>query len=730
MKNIIKDNIDEILKSRYLSYAVSTIISRSLPDLRDGLKPVHRRIIYSMYLLKLYNSSPFKKSARIVGDVMGKFHPHGDQAIYQSLVRMAQDFSSRVTLIEGQGNFGNIDGDNAAAMRYTEARLEEITELFFDGIEEDSTTFSDNYDGQNLEPDVLPSKLPNILLNGSTGIAVGMATNIPPHNLIELNDCIIKLIKKPNTSDSELFKILKGPDLPTGGEIILSNAEKKKIYKTGFGSFLINSKWHDEKIKNGMYEIVISEIPFQVNKVKIIEQLANCINQKKLPLEDVRDESDENIRIVLKPKNRNIDKNKLVDLCFKLTDLSIKYSCNFNVLENGRIPKQLGLKPILSQFINFRKLTVKRKSKFNIDKNNKRLEILKGYLIVFVNLDKIIKIIRTKEDPKKEIIKIFKLSEIQADAILNMRLGSLKKLDELNITKEIKELKEINSSLKKLINNDNYLSNFLIDETRSINDNLSDNIKLRRTKINNADDYELDIDIDEFTEIEKFTVLLTKDHLLKRVRDFSDNSQEKDNNIVAAIDIMSNQKLLLFLSSGKVLTLDPNILPGGKASAKSYIEFVDVGVNEKLIGVFNPHTQDKLLLVSKFGKGFISIAENMITNQKKGKNIFRLKNEDELLKVHFVNKDHLALVSKNEKLLIFDIGSLPTLNKGSGVQLMKIKSNDSLSDCTITDINEGLSWSKGSKIKNLKEIEFWIGKRAQVGKKIPKGFNKNLKFNI
>ena len=730
MKNIIKDNIDEILKSRYLSYAVSTIISRSLPDLRDGLKPVHRRIIYSMYLLKLYNSSPFKKSARIVGDVMGKFHPHGDQAIYQSLVRMAQDFSSRVTLIEGQGNFGNIDGDNAAAMRYTEARLEEITELFFDGIEEDSTTFSDNYDGQNLEPDVLPSKLPNILLNGSTGIAVGMATNIPPHNLIEINDCIIKLIKKPNTPDSELLKILKGPDLPTGGEIILSNAEKKKIYKTGFGSFLINSKWHDEKIKNGMYEIVISEIPFQVNKVKIIEQLANCINQKKLPLEDVRDESDENIRIVLKPKNRNIDKNKLVDLCFKLTDLSIKYSCNFNVLENGRIPKQLGLKPILSQFINFRKLTVKRKSKFNIDKNNKRLEILKGYLIVFVNLDKIIKIIRTKEDPKKEIIKIFKLSEIQADAILNMRLGSLKKLDELNITKEIKELKEINSSLKKLINNDNYLSNFLIDETRSINDNLSDNIKLRRTKINNADDYELDIDIDEFTEIEKFTVLLTKDHLLKRVRDFSDNSQEKDNNIVSAIDIMSNQKLLLFLSSGKVLTLDPNILPGGKASAKSYIEFVDVGVNEKLIGVFNPHTQDKLLLVSKFGKGFISIAENMITNQKKGKNIFRLKNGDELLKVHFANKDHLALVSKNEKLLIFDISSLPTLNKGSGVQLMKIKSNDSLSDCTIIDINEGLSWSKGSKIKNLKEIEFWIGKRAQVGKKIPKGFNKNLKFNI
>ena len=422
MTNIIKNNINEVLKSRYLSYAVSTIISRSLPDLRDGLKPVHRRIIYSMYLLKLYNNTPFKKSARIVGDVMGKFHPHGDQAIYLSLVRMAQDFSSRVTLIEGQGNFGNIDGDNPAAMRYTEARLEKITELFFDGIEEESISFSDNYDGQNLEPNVLPSKLPNILLNGATGIAVGMATNIPPHNLLELNKSIISLIKKPSISENDLLKIIEGPDLPTGAEIVLSPDEKKKIYKTGSGAFVINSKWHEEKVKNGIFEIVITEIPFQVNKIKIIEQLANLINLKKLPLDDVRDESDLNIRIVLKPKNINIDKNKLVDLCFKLTDLSIKYTCNFNVLEKGRVPKQLGLKSILIQFIDFRKHTIKRKSKFNINKNNLRLEILKGYLIVFANLDKIIKIIRTKDNPKKELMKFFKVSENQAEAILNMRL--------------------------------------------------------------------------------------------------------------------------------------------------------------------------------------------------------------------------------------------------------------------------------------------------------------------
>ncbi len=729
MKNIIKDNINSILKSRYLSYAVSTIISRSLPDVRDGLKPVHRRIIYSMYLLKLFNNTPFKKSARIVGDVMGKFHPHGDQAIYQSLVRMAQDFSSRVTLIEGQGNFGNIDGDNAAAMRYTEAKLEEITELFFDGIEEDSTTFSENYDGQNLEPDVLPSKLPNILLNGATGIAVGMATNIPPHNLMELNDCIVHLINKPNSSDSELLKFIKGPDLPTGGEIILSSNEKKSIYKKGSGSYLINSKWHEEKIKNGMYEVVITEIPFQVNKIKIIEQLANLINLKKIPLDDVRDESDENIRIVLKPKNKNININKLVGLCFKLSDLSIKYSCNFNVLEKGRIPKQLGLKSILSQFIDFRKITVKRKSKFNINKNNQRLEILKGYLIVFANLDKIIKIIRTMDEPKKEMIKVFKLTEIQADAILNMRLGSLKKLDELNLNKEIKKLKEINIDLKKLVNNDDYLRKFLIKEIKDISNGLSDKIKLRKSKINISDDYELNIDFEEFTEIEQYNVLVTKDNQLKKVRDYSEDNQDTDSSIKNFIPISSNHKLLLFLSSGKVLTLDPNVLPGGKASPKSYIELINVGVDEKLIGVFNANQQNKLLLISKLGKGFISISEKMVTNQKKGKNIINLKNNDELLNVHYIENKYLALVSKNEKLLVFDTASLPTLNKGAGVQLMKIKDKDFIVDSSLFDIKQGLSWNKVSKTKILKDVQFWLGKRAQVGKKVPKGFNKNLKFS-
>ena len=430
----------------------------------------------------------------------------------------------------------------------------------------------------------------------------------------------------------------------------------------------------------------------------------------------------------MKPKNRNININKLVDLCFKLSDLSIKYSCNFNVLENGRIPKQLGLKSILSQFIDFRKITVKRKSKFNINKNNQRLEILKGYLIVFANLDKIIKIIRTKDDPKKEIIKLFKLSVVQADAILNMRLGALKKLDELNLNKEIKKIKEINIDLKKLVNNDDYLCKFLIKEIKDITNGLSDKIKLRKSKINISDDYELNIDLDEFTEIEQFNVLVTKDNQLKKVKDYSEEDQEKDSSIKNFIPISSNHKLLMFLSSGKVLTLDPNILPGGKASPKSYIELINVGVDEKLIGVFNANKQKKLLLISKFGKGFISISENMLTNQKKGKNIINLKNNDALLNVHSLENKYLALVSKNEKLLVFDTSSLPTLNKGAGVQLMKIKDKDQIVDSSLIDLNEGLSWRKAAKTKILKDIQFWIGKRAQVGKKIPKGFNKNLKF--
>ena len=730
MTEIILYQIDKILSEKYLSYAISTIISRSLPDVRDGLKPVHRRIIYSMYQLKLSHDSPFKKSARIVGDVMGKFHPHGDQAIYGSLVRLAQNFSTRHTLIEGQGNFGNIDGDNPAAMRYTEARLEKITRYFFDGIEENSVNFKKNYDGQNLEPEVLPTQLPNILLNGSSGIAVGMATNIPPHNLYELNACIIQLINKPNLNNNQLLKNILGPDLPTGGEIILTYEEKKEIYLKGKGSFLIKSKWEIEDIKNELYQIVITEIPYQINKTRIIEQIANLINSKKVPLEDIADESDENIRIVLKPKNRNIDASKLMELCYKLSDLSTRFSCNFNVLENGIIPKQLGLKDILLHFINHRKTSIKRKSEFNINKIELRLEILEGYLITYKYLETIIKIIRIKEDPKKEIIKKYKLTINQADAILSMRLGSLKKLDEMNTKKEIKKLKEEKNYLNKLIKDNKTLNSYLIDEIKKINKDIDQNIAKRKTTISFETIDNQNLNFDEFQEVKKITVLITKDKSLKKIKEHIDLAQLKNNDksIQSAIHLMSNQKLLIFVSSGRVITLDPNLLPSGKSKPKSFVYFIEVGPDEKMVNILLPEENKKCVLASSKGKGFITDTFSLISNQKKGKKIFNLKANDSLIKVLDCDKSHLATVNKSKKILIFPLESLPVLQKGVGVQLMRIKESDALSDIQLIDLSNGLTWQIGSKMRTLEDIDFWIGKRAQSGKKVPKYFNKNLKF--
>tara|TARA_Y100001970_G_scaffold88509_1_gene111711 strand:- start:637 stop:2829 length:2193 start_codon:yes stop_codon:yes gene_type:complete len=730
MNKLINININNVLKDKYLSYAISTIVSRSLPDARDGFKPVHRRIIFSMYQLKLFKNSPFKKSARIVGDVMGKFHPHGDQAIYQSLVRLAQNFSTRARLIDGQGNFGNIDGDNPAAMRYTEARLERIADYFFDGIQENAVDFIENYDGQNLEPEVLPTQLPNLLLNGATGIAVGMATNIPPHNLKELNDCLIALIKKPTISNSQLINFIKGPDLPTGGEIILTPLEKKNIYTKGFGSFYINSKWNTEKLKNGIYQIIVTEIPYQVNKTKIIEQLSNLIILKKIPLDDVIDESDNKIRIVLKPKNRNIDSIKLMNLCFKLSDLSIKYSCNFNVLENGYVPKQLGLKEILQQFIYYRRTTIKRKSKFNVEKIKSKLEILEGYLVVYKYLEKIILIIRNKDNPKKEIMKRYKLNSNQTEAILSMRLSSLKKIEEKNTKEDIIKLKNELLMLNKLIKNLQTLDNFLIKEINEINKSIDDDILERKTKILSQSNNIENVEINEFDEIEKFTVIIYKDFRLKRLKEFFDIEKitKDDQNILHAIHILSNEKLLIFLSSGRVFSLDPNVLPGGKSNPKSFIQFIDAGTNEIIVGILNGNTTDKCIMITKLAKGFIAFSKNMITNHKKGKQVFNLKTNDYLVKVLNYDKKYLACVTKLAKMLIFDTDSLPTMNKGLGVQIIKIKDKDSLSDVKLINLNDGLEWISGNKKRKLDNIDFWIGKRAQVGKKIPKYFNKNLKF--
>ncbi len=729
MSNLINKKIDTILSQKYLSYAISTIVSRSLPDVRDGLKPVHRRIIYSMYQLKLFNNSNYKKSARIVGDVMGKFHPHGDQAIYDSLVRLAQDFSTRIKLIDGQGNFGNIDGDNPAAMRYTEARLEKYTDYFFDGIEENAVNYKENYDGQNLEPEVLPSQLPNILINGAMGIAVGMATNIPPHNISELINCLILLIQNPKTKISDLLKKLQGPDFPTGGEIILDQLEKKNIYNNGKGSLTINSKWIKEDLKNGQYQIIIKEIPYQVNKTKLIEQLANLINLKKIPLDDVLDESDDQIRIVLRPKNRNIDPKKLVELCFKLTDLSVKYSCNFNVLLNGIEPKQIGLIDILLNFLDHRKISIKRKSEFNINKIKRRLEILKGYQIVFLNLDSVIKIIRSKDNPKEVLIKKFKLSDLQVDSILSMRLGSLRKIDESNIINEITNLNKELKYLKKLTSDKKTLNTYISDELIKIVNEIDDDIKNRKTKILKESNYNEDVNIDEFKEIEKFTIIVDKDYNLKRLKEHIEHKDllKNNDNIIYSVKLFSNQKLMLFVSSGKVFSIDPNYIPSGNSKPKSFIYFVDSVPNDKIIGLLSSEFNN-IFVASLKGKGFVSDIKKLITNQRKGKQFFNLKDNDLLIKIFSLEKSHIICISKLKKMLIFDVTSIPKLQKGVGVQLIKIKDGDSLSDIDQLNPKDGIEWQKGSKNRKLDKVDFWIGKRAQAGKKIPKFFNKSLKF--
>ncbi len=730
MTKNISDSVDKILEEKYLSYAISTIVSRSLPDVRDGLKPVHRRIIYSMYQLGLFSGSPFKKSARIVGDVMGKFHPHGDQAIYDSLVRLAQDFSTRVPLIEGQGNFGNIDGDNAAAMRYTEARLEKISEYFFEGIKENAVDFRENYDGQNLEPTVLPSKLPNILLNGASGIAVGMATNIPPHNLSELIKATIKIIKNPSINLALLLKDFKGPDLPTGGEIILSDIEKKNIYKNGKGFFVIRSKWEKENLKNGLYQIVIKEIPYQVNKSRLIEQLANLVNEKKIPLEDILDESDEKIRIILKPKNRNINSEKLIELCFNLSDLSIKYSCNFNILEKGITPRQLGLKEILNSFIEHRKDTIKRKSNFNKNKILKRLHVLDGFLIAYKFLDKIINIIRKNNDPKKEIMKKFKLSEIQTLSILDMKLGSLKKIDESNTKNEIKKLKEELNFLNKLIKNKKFLDEYIISDFNNSLNEIDNSILDRRTLIKEKNTIDTNLNFDEFEEVEKLTVVLTKGGLLKTFKDYLQEDKVKKNigDFISCHKILSNQKLLLFVSSGRVYTLDPKKLPSGKSNPRSFIYFVESNSNEEIVNILPYENKLRIVVASYLGKGFIADLEEITTSQKKGKQLFNLKNHDKLYYISNNIDEYIACVSSNSKLLVFKTNELPTLKKGGGVQLQKIKKDDNLSDLQIFNLSNGLNWQLGKQTRNEKNLDFWIGKRAQSGKKVPKRFNKNLKF--
>ncbi len=723
--------IIDALEERYLAYALTTIMDRALPDVRDGLKPVHRRLLFAMRQLNLSSNSSFKKSARIVGEVMGRFHPHGDQAIYDTLVRLAQDFSVRWPLIDGQGNFGNIDGDNAAAMRYTESKLTVISELLLSGIDEDCVDFRLTYDEVDKEPVVLPSNFPNLLANGSSGIAVGMATSIPPHNVEELCNASLHLIKHRNSHFDKLLEFIPGPDFPTGGEIVESKETILGIYKTGKGNIRVRSKWTIEKEKRGIWKIIVSEIPYQVNKGKLIEKIAQLILDKKIPiLDDIRDESAEKIRLVLIPRNRDVDPDHLMEALFNLSDLESRFSVNLNALNNN-IPRVHNIRDMILSWLDHRRDVLVRRTNYRLKEIKDRLEILSGYLIVYLNLDQVIKIIRQEDHPKERLIKKFKLSDNQANSILNMRLRSLRKLEEIKIKEEHDLLKKEKLILGKLVKSDELQWKEVSKEIKEIKKTYSKKTEIgkRRTSINNnlvikAIDYEFS------SPAEPITVVLSQQAWIKTLKgvdhDLNEIKFKDDDELFLFLETNSNNKLLFFASNGKFYTIDSEQLASGRGFGDPLKLLIDLEDGEKIISIHSYKEEDNIILGSKYGNGFIVSHKDALSNRKSGKQILNLSEGDEAMSSDNIKGNHIAVIGENKKMLIFSLDEIPRMSKGKGVKLQRYKEGY-LKKIINFNIDEGLIVvDVNGRNRLFEEIENWTGKRGQAGKKVPKGFPRNF----
>ena len=723
--------IIDALEERYLAYALTTIMDRALPDVRDGLKPVHRRLLYAMRQLNLSSNSSFKKSARIVGEVMGRFHPHGDQAIYDTLVRLAQDFSVRWPLIDGQGNFGNIDGDNAAAMRYTESKLTVISELLLSGIDEDCVDFRLTYDEVDKEPVVLPSNFPNLLANGSSGIAVGMATSIPPHNVEELCNASLHLIKHRNSHFDKLLEFIPGPDFPTGGEIVESKETILGIYKTGKGNIRVRSKWTIEKEKRGIWKIIVSEIPYQVNKGKLIEKIAQLILDKKIPiLDDIRDESAEKIRLVLIPRNRDVDPDHLMEALFNLSDLESRFSVNLNALNNN-IPRVHNIRDMILSWLDHRRDVLVRRTNYRLKEIKDRLEILSGYLIVYLNLDQVIKIIRQEDNPKERLIKKFKLSDNQANSILNMRLRSLRKLEEIKIKEEHDLLKKEKLILGKLVKSDELQWKEVSKEIKEIKKTYSKKTEIgkRRTSINN-DLIIKNIDYEFSSPAEPITVVLSQQAWIKTLKgidhDLNEIKFKDDDELFLFLETNSNNKLLFFASNGKFYTIDSEQLASGRGFGDPLKLLIDLEDGEKIISIHSYKEEDNIILGSKYGNGFIVSHKDALSNRKSGKQILNLSEGDEAMSSDNIKGNHIAVIGENKKMLIFSLDEIPRMSKGKGVKLQRYKEGH-LKKIINFNIDEGLIIvDVNGRNRLFEEIENWTGKRGQAGKKVPKGFPRNF----
>ncbi len=731
-------DLKSALEERYLAYALSTIMGRALPDVRDGLKPVHRRILHAMRILKLDPNTGFKKCARIVGDVIGKFHPHGDQAVYDALVRLAQDFAQRYPLIDGQGNFGNVDGDNAAAYRYTEARMTEVASYLLEGIDEDAVDFRLTYNEEDKEPVVLPGAFPNLLANGSAGIAVGMATNIPPHNASELCDAAIHLIKFPNAGIEKLVEYVQGPDFPTGGVIVDDRESIVEAYKTGRGGFRVRAHWEKEETGRGGYQIIITEIPYQVQKSRLIEKIAELLLNRKLPLlGDIRDESAEDIRIVIEPKSRAVDPEILMESMFKLTELESRISLNMNVLSKGKVPKVMSLRDVLREWLEHRREVLVRRSKFRLGQIDRRLEILGGLLIAYLNIDEVIRIVRFEDDPKKSLIATFNLTDLQAESILNMRLRSLAKLEEFEIKTEHDKLSEEKAQIEALLGSEDQQWNVLKHDIGEVKKKFGKDTKLgaRRTQFGVAPEHDLDAIQEAMIEKEPVTVVLSQKGWIRamkgHVADFSTLAFKEGDKLLTCFHAETTDKVILFTTGGKFFTLGADKLPGGRGHGEPVRVMVDMDNDTDIIAAFKHDTKRKLLIASKAGNGFVVSEPDVVANTRKGKQVLNVKMPDEAAICTPASGDSLAVVGDNRKLLIFAIDTIPEMGRGKGVRLQKYK-DGGIKDVRVFNKADGLTWEDSANRthnRSLEELAEYVGERAQAGRVAPKGFPKNGKFS-
>jgi len=731
---ILEEPIDEALSRRYLAYALSTITSRALPDVRDGLKPVHRRILYAMRRMGLDPGTPFRKSAKVVGEVMGNYHPHGDTAIYDSMVRLAQDFSVRYPMIDGQGNFGNIDGDNPAAMRYTESRLTIAARTLLEGIDEDAVDFRPTYDSLDVEPAVLPGAFPNLLANGASGIAVGMATSIPPHNAAEVLDAALLLIEKPSATIDEVLAVLPGPDFPTGGEIVESRESIHEAYRTGRGGFRTRARWQLEDLGRGQWRVIVTEIPYQVQKGKLIEALAALVETKRAPLlGDVRDESDERCRIILEPRAKTVEPSVMMESLFKLSELETRFPLNMNVLDASGAPRVMALTEVLRAFLDHQRVVLQRRSRFRLDKIAQRLEILAGLLTAYLNLDEVIAIIRTEDEPKPALIRRFTLSDVQAEAILNTRLRALRKLEEMEIKAEDKALKEEQAGLVALLGSDAKQWKKVADTLKAVRKAFGpDNPFGKRRSSFGAAGASPELTADAFVTREPITIVLSAKGWLRALKghvdDLSQLKFKEGDSAAFACFCETTDKIVLFASDGRSFTMAPDKLPGGRGAGEPIRLMIELGEDQDILALFPLMPGQKRFLASSDGYGFVVSEDELLATKKAGKQVLNPGDGARAAVCAPVRGDHVAVIGDNRKLLAFALSELPEMSRGKGVKLQAY-AQGGLLDATTFAASDGLSWNDaGGRVRQTPEWREHLGKRASAGKAAPRGFSRSGKF--